>query len=140
MSNMGLLALSGVVINDSLVLVDYINKQRLAGVALMDAVLTAGARRFRPVMLTSLTTFFGLMPLLADTSTQAQFLKPMAISLGFGILFATLITLIVVPVNYIIYENIRNALSKLGKRLFFKRVAITLTIPMFLFKQMSVTR
>jgi len=124
MSNMGLLALSGVVINDSLVLVDYINKQRIKGVALMDAVMIAGARRFRPVILTSLTTFFGLIPLLADTSTQSEFLKPMAISLGFGILFATLITLIIVPINYVIYENVRSFLGKQLRRTFLKRVPV----------------
>ena len=102
MSLLGMLALIGVVVNDSLVLVDYINKRRAKGFALMDAVLTAGASRFRPVMLTSLTTFIGLMPLLFEKSTQAQFLIPMAVSLGFGILFATFITLLLVPVNYLL--------------------------------------
>lgn len=102
MSLLGLLALLGVVVNDSLVLVDYINKQRARGVEVMQAVLAAGAARFRPVMLTSLTTFIGLMPLLFEKSTQAQFLIPMAVSLGFGIIFATFITLILVPVNYLL--------------------------------------
>lgn len=102
MSIMGIVALIGVVINDSLVLVDYINKQRAKGMAAMEAVLTAGTARFRPVILTSLTTFAGLTPLLLEKSTQAQFLIPMAISLGFGILFATLITLVIVPVNYMV--------------------------------------
>lgn len=100
-----MLALIGVVVNDSLVLVDYINKKRAQGLALFEAVSTAGAARFRPVMLTSLTTFIGLMPLLFEKSTQAQFLIPMAISLGFGILFATFITLILVPVNYMLLEQ-----------------------------------
>ena len=100
MSLMGLLALTGVLVNDSLVLVDYINKVRKRGVSVMEAVLTAGPARFRPVMLTSLTTFFGLMPLLFEKETQAQFLIPMAISLGFGIIFATFITLLLVPVIY----------------------------------------
>ena len=77
----------------------------------MDAVLTAGAARFRPVMLTSLTTFIGLMPLLFEQSTQAQFLIPMAVSLGFGILFATLITLILVPVNYLIIERLKSLVT-----------------------------
>jgi multidrug efflux pump subunit AcrB len=72
----------------------------------MRAVLNAGAARFRPVMLTSLTTFIGLIPLLFEQSTQAQFLIPMAVSLGFGILFATFITLILVPVNYLIIEQL----------------------------------
>ena len=106
-SLLGILALSGVVVNDSLVLVDYINKQRAKGVDLMDAVRKSGVARFRPIILTSLTTFAGLMPLLFDKSTQAQFLIPMAISLGFGILFATLITLVLVPANYLIAEDIR---------------------------------
>lgn len=106
-SILGMLALVGVVVNDSLVLVDFINKKRAEGVELVEAVLTAGAKRFRPVMLTSLTTFIGLMPLLLEQSTQAQFLIPMAISLGFGIIFATFITLIMVPVNYMVVERIK---------------------------------
>lgn len=112
LSLLGMLALIGVVVNDSLVLVDYINKKRAEGLALFDAVSTAGAARFRPVMLTSLTTFIGLMPLLFEKSTQAQFLIPMAISLGFGILFATFITLILVPVNYMLLEKATALLSK----------------------------
>jgi multidrug efflux pump subunit AcrB len=107
MSLLGMLALIGVVVNDSLVLVDFINKKCSEGGDLMEAVLTAGAARFRPVMLTSLTTFIGLMPLLFEQSTQAQFLIPMAVSLGFGILFATIITLILVPVNYLIVERLK---------------------------------
>lgn len=107
MSILGMLALVGVVVNDSLVLVDFINKKRLAGMELMEAVLIAGAARFRPIMLTSLTTFIGLMPLLFEKSTQAQFLIPMAVSLGFGILFATFITLILVPINYLIVEKLK---------------------------------
>lgn len=108
MSLLGMLALIGVVVNDSLVLVDYINKKRAQGNDLMNAVLTAGAARFRPVMLTSLTTFIGLMPLLFEKSTQAQFLIPMAVSLGFGILFATFITLLLIPVNYMLVERLKN--------------------------------
>jgi multidrug efflux pump subunit AcrB len=107
LSLMGVLALSGVVVNDSLVLVDFINKKRAEGVVLFDAVYAAGGRRFRPVILTSLTTFVGLMPLLFEKSTQAQFLIPMAVSLGFGILFATIITLFLVPINYLIMEDIK---------------------------------
>jgi multidrug efflux pump subunit AcrB len=106
LSLLGMLALIGVLVNDSLVLVDYINKKRKEGMALLEAVSTAGAARFRPVMLTSLTTFIGLMPLLFEKSTQAQFLIPMAVSLGFGIMFATFITLILVPVNYMVLEKI----------------------------------
>ena len=114
MSMLGMLALTGVVVNDSLVLVDYINKQKQKGIEMMQAVLNAGAARFRPVILTSLTTFAGLMPLLFEKSTQAQFLIPMAISLGFGILFATMVTLVLVPVNYVVAE----ALSSKFKQLF----------------------
>jgi len=85
----------------------FINKKRAEGFSIANAVLTAGAARFRPVMLTSLTTFIGLMPLLFEKSTQAQFLIPMAISLGFGILFATFITLLLVPVNYLVVERLK---------------------------------
>ncbi len=105
MSMLGMMALIGVVVNDSLVLVDFINKKRLQGAQLLDAVLTAGQARFRPVMLTSLTTFIGLMPLLFEKATQAQFLIPMAVSLGFGIIFATFITLVLIPVNYLLVED-----------------------------------
>jgi multidrug efflux pump subunit AcrB len=108
MSLLGMLALIGVVVNDSLVLVDFINKKRIETNDVMQAVLTAGASRFRPVMLTSLTTFIGLMPLLFEKSTQAQFLIPMAVSLGFGILFATFITLLLVPVNYMLVERVKS--------------------------------
>jgi len=108
MSLLGMLALIGVVVNDSLVLVDFINKKRTENDDVMNAVLIAGASRFRPVILTSLTTFIGLMPLLFEQSTQAQFLIPMAVSLGFGILFATFITLILVPVNYLLVERIKD--------------------------------
>ncbi|WP_440875129.1 efflux RND transporter permease subunit [Thalassotalea sp. PLHSN55] len=106
MSFLGMLALLGVVVNDSLVLVDFINKKRQQNYPLLESVLVAGASRFRPVMLTSLTTFIGLMPLLFEQSTQAQFLIPMAVSLGFGILFATFITLIMVPVNYMLITRL----------------------------------
>ncbi len=112
LSLMGVLALSGVVVNDSLVLVDFVNRKRAEGIALFDAVYMAGGRRFRPVLLTSLTTFVGLMPLLFEKSTQAQFLIPMAVSLGFGILFATLITLFLVPVNYLIMEDMKSYLAR----------------------------
>lgn len=108
MSLLGMLALIGVVVNDSLVLVDYINKRRSEGYELAEAVTTAGVVRFRPIMLTSLTTFIGLMPLLFEKATQAQFLIPMAVSLGFGIVFATFITLLMVPVNYVLLDKVRD--------------------------------
>lgn len=107
LSVVGMMALLGVVVNDSLVLVDYINQQRLRGVDTFKAVLDSGSARFRPVILTSLTTFAGLTPLLLNKSTQSEFLKQMAISLGFGILFATVITLIIVPVNYLVAYRIK---------------------------------
>ncbi len=112
MSYMGMLALAGVVINDSLVLVDYVNKRRVDGMTVIDAVRTAGVARFRAILLTSLTTFFGLMPLIFEKSTQAQFLIPMAVSLGFGIMFATLVTLVLIPVNYMIMEDLKKPFSK----------------------------
>lgn len=106
LSIMGILALVGIVVNDSLVLVDFINKKRQQATSVIKAIQEAGIARFRPVLLTSLTTFFGLLPLLFEQSTQAQFLIPMAISLAFGIVFATMITLILVPINYLVaYEN-----------------------------------
>ena len=106
-SIMGMLALSGVVVNDSLVLVDYVNRRRREGIHLHIAVRLAGVARFRAVILTSLTTFVGLLPLIFEKSTQAQFLIPMAVSLGFGILFATLITLFLIPVSYLILEDLK---------------------------------
>ncbi len=107
-SMMGIVALSGVVVNDSLVLVDAANRRRRSeGASHFDAVTWAAARRFRPIMLTSLTTFLGLAPMILETSVQARFLVPMAISLGFGILFATLIVLLLVPAFYLIVEDVR---------------------------------
>jgi multidrug efflux pump subunit AcrB len=117
LSTLGLMALMGVVINDSLVLVDFINQQNRAGEPLIESVKRAGVARFRPVMLTSLTTFFGLVPLLMEKSSAAQILIPMAISLGFGILFATVITLILVPTNVMIVNDIKEYLRKRGEDL-----------------------
>jgi len=108
LSMFGIVALSGVVVNDSLLLIDRINgNRRDGGDDLCQAVLDAGQRRFRPILLTSLTTFFGLAPMILETSVQAQFLIPMAISLGFGILFATGITLLLIPALYLALEDIR---------------------------------
>ncbi|MFC1688611.1 efflux RND transporter permease subunit [Pseudomonadota bacterium] len=113
LSILGLLALSGVVINDSLVLVDFINQKRRAGSLLWDSVIQAGVVRFRPVILTSLTTFFGLLPLLSEKASAAQILIPMAISLGFGILFATAVTLVLIPANVLILDDIQQWAKKL---------------------------
>jgi len=106
MSMCGIIALAGVVVNDSLVLVDYVNRHRDDGHGIVDAARHAGAARFRPILLTSLTTFAGLTPMLLETDLQAQFLIPMAVSLSFGIIFATMITLILVPCIYLILEDI----------------------------------
>ncbi|MDA1068052.1 MAG: efflux RND transporter permease subunit [Verrucomicrobia bacterium] len=106
LSMLGIIALSGVVVNDSLVLVDYINKLRAQGVPLKQAVHQGGIARFRPILLTSLTTFVGLVPILLESSLQAQFLIPMATSLSFGVLFATFITLLLVPALYLILEDV----------------------------------
>jgi len=112
LSLFGMVALSGVVVNDSLLLIDFINSHRQEGKALGQAVLDAGQRRFRPILLTSLTTFFGLMPMIFETSVQAQFLIPMAISLGCGILFATAITLLLVPTLYVSLEELKDSISR----------------------------
>jgi multidrug efflux pump subunit AcrB len=105
MSMMGIVALSGVVVNDSLVLIDYANRQRLEGASAFVAISAASTRRFRPIILTTLTTFGGLAPMIFETSRQARFLVPMALSLGFGILFATVITLLLVPCLYLLVED-----------------------------------
>ena len=113
LSLFGIVALTGVVVNDSLVMVDFINQSYRDGVPLRRAIRESGAIRFRAVTLTSLTTFVGLAPLLAERSVQAQFLIPMAVSLAFGVLFATFITLLLVPVGYYILEDVK----ELGRRL-----------------------
>ena len=109
LSILGFVALAGVVVNDSLVLVDFINQERKKGVPLREAIVESGAARFRPIILTSLTTFVGLLPLLFEDSLQAQFLIPMATSLSFGVLFATAMTLLLVPAFYGILEDFREA-------------------------------
>jgi len=109
MSLMGLVALSGVVVNDSLVLIDYANRLRREGTGTFEAVHQAGLRRFRPIMLTTLTTFGGLAPMIFETSIQARFLIPMALSLGYGILFATSLTLVLVPSLYLGLEDVKRA-------------------------------
>ena len=117
-SILGMLALTGVVVNDSLVLVDYINRRRREGVDLHDAVRQAGGARFRPILLTSLTTFAGLLPLMFEKSTQAQFLIPMAVSLGYGILFATLLSLVLVPVSYLVLEDFKRNMATITRWIF----------------------
>lgn len=105
-STLGLVALTGIVVNDSIVLVDFINGAVRSGVPLEQAVLQAGSRRFRPVMLTSLTTIAGLAPILTETSFQAQLVIPMAASLCFGLATSTILVLVLVPVFYLIYARI----------------------------------
>jgi len=104
-SVMGIIALAGVVVNDSLVLIEYANARRKEGLNAHDAMLNAGVRRFRPIMLTTLTTFFGLAPMIFEQSRQARFMIPMALSLGYGLLFATVITLAMTPALYMILED-----------------------------------
>lgn len=105
MSLFGLIALAGVVVNDSLVMVDFVNESRRNGMPLKEAVVGAGTRRFRPIMLTSLTTFLGLAPIVLEKSLQAQIVVPMAVSLAYGILFATVITLLLIPALYVILDD-----------------------------------
>ena len=117
LSIMGILGLTGIVVNDSLVLVDYINKKRSEGMVLMDAVLTAGETRFRPVILTSLTTFVGLLPLMLNGNSHAQALIPMSVSLGFGIIFATIITLVITPVCYLAGRQTKHFILSINREL-----------------------
>jgi len=105
-SLIGVVALSGVVVNDSLVLVDYVNQRRALGESLETAIRTAGVARFRAILLTSATTFAGLTPLMLETSVQSRMLIPMAISLAFGVVFATAITLVLVPATYMILHDL----------------------------------
>ncbi|MCH9000943.1 MAG: efflux RND transporter permease subunit, partial [Planctomycetes bacterium] len=107
MSIFGMVALAGIVVNDSLVLVDYVNQRLKEGSRLLDAVAAAGEARFRAVVLTSMTTTLGLLPLLAERSSQAQALKPLAVSIAFGLIFATVLTLFVVPAMILLMDDLR---------------------------------
>ena len=115
-SMFGLVALTGVVVNDSLVMVDFINRKLERFGDVQTAVREAGVARFRPILLTSLTTFAGLAPLMVNQSFQAAFLVPMAVSLAFGVLFATFITLALVPVAYLILDDAKRAMRRLAGR------------------------
>ena len=110
MSMFGLVALSGVVVNDSLIMVDFINRKREVHADMNVALREAGSNRFRPILLTSLTTFFGLAPLMLEKSFDAAFMVPMAVSLAFGVIFATVITLVLVPTAYLILDDISRGL------------------------------
>ena len=117
MSIFGLVALAGVVVNDSLVMVDFVNRAREEGLSVRQAVSQAGAQRFRAILLTSLTTFVGLAPIVLERSLQAKIVVPMAVSLAFGILFATVITLVLIPALYVILEDVKNVFrSKANKK------------------------
>ena len=113
LSMLGFIACAGVVVNDNLVLLDRINQLRAQGLEIYDAVVQAGRDRFRAILLTSLTTFVGLMPIMAEQSVQARFLIPMVISLAFGVLFATLVTLILVPCLNVLVADIGQRLRSL---------------------------
>jgi multidrug efflux pump subunit AcrB len=120
-SVLGIVALTGIVVNDSLILVDFINRSREKGMSIMEAVVESGVRRFRPIILTTLTTFFGLLPMLFETSIQARFLIPMAISLAFGVLFSTFIILYLIPVLYIILEDIMAVVGNIKRKIGMKQ-------------------
>jgi multidrug efflux pump subunit AcrB len=109
-------ALSGIVVNDSLILIDFINRSVRWGLDVETAVVESGKARFRAVLLTSITTIAGLLPILLERSFQAQFLIPMAISICFGLLAATFLTLLYVPALYLIVRDIRNAVVARFKR------------------------
>lgn len=116
-SLLGFFALAGVVVNDSLILVHFVNRRVVEGASPLQAAVESGAARFRPILLTSLTTFFGLAPIVLERSMQAQIVIPMAVSLAFGIVFATAITLILIPCLYSIQANIHEFfLGKRGRR------------------------
>ncbi|MCF2949093.1 efflux RND transporter permease subunit [Paraglaciecola aquimarina] len=108
MSAFGLIAAAGVVINDSLVMTDFVNQRRKQGYSILEAVTEAGCARFRAITLTSITTFAGVLPIMFETSLQAQFVIPMAVGLGFAVLYATMVTLILVPCLYMILEDLKN--------------------------------
>ncbi|MBU2970396.1 efflux RND transporter permease subunit [Pseudoalteromonas sp. C2R02] len=116
MSFFGIIAAAGVVINDSLVMTDYINQARKAGASIRDAVLEAGCARFRAITLTSITTFVGVLPIMFETSLQARFVIPMAVALGFAVMFATVITLVLVPCLYIIGQDVRTPIRALKRK------------------------
>ncbi len=111
LSLFGIVALAGIVVNDSLVLIDLVNRRVRAGGGVYQSVKEGAKIRFRPIILTTLTTVAGIMPLLFERSFQAQFLKPMAVSIVFGLMFATMLTLLVVPSLYLVGNDIRRALG-----------------------------
>lgn len=128
MSFFGLIAAAGVVINDSLVMTDFVNQRRKQGHAIKAAVTEAGCARFRAITLTSITTFAGVLPIMFETSLQARIIVPMAVALGFAVLYATLVTLVLVPCLYMILEDLRAKFGWVGKKisgLFTRKKTIT---------------
>jgi multidrug efflux pump subunit AcrB len=117
-SYFGIGAAAGVVVNDNLVLVDYIGRLRDSGKSTLQAVEDAGVHRFRPILLTTVTTFVGLVPIMLERSVDAQFLKPAVIALAFGVLFALAVTLLLVPALYCIGEDIRGLAGSIKARIF----------------------
>ncbi len=113
LSAFGILAVSGIVVNNAIVMMDFINQHRANGMSVWDAVIESGVKRFRPILLTSLTTFVGMVPSMLDESLQNQFLRPMAISIAFGVLFSTLITLFLIPSIYLISHSAMLRLTNL---------------------------
>lgn len=122
-SYFGIAAAAGVVVNDNLVLVDYIHRLRAKGMEALPSIVEAGVARFRPIVITSVTTFVGLIPMMAERSTQAQFLKPAVLSLAFGVLFATAVTLALVPAMYGIGNDISHLIARIKARIFRRRRA-----------------
>jgi multidrug efflux pump subunit AcrB len=129
MSIFGLVALAGVVVNDSLVMVDFVNRAKEEGASVRKAVSQAGAQRFRAILLTSVTTFLGLTPIVLERSLQAKMVVPMAVSLAFGILFATVITLVLIPALYVILEDVKGFFAKKNNKLKTKTLAATAVLP-----------
>ncbi len=116
MSMFGMVALAGVVINDGLIMMDFVNKGKEEGLSNVNSLVQAGEQRFRAILLTTLTTFFGLLPIMFETSLQAQFIIPMAISLAFGILFGTVMTLFLLPSLYMILDDLIGPSGLLKRR------------------------
>jgi len=112
LSMIGFLALTGIVVNDSLILIDFAKKRMAEDMSCFEALVDAGRIRIRPILLTTITTFLGISPLIFFASGQTAFLSPMAVSLGFGLIFATVLILIVLPCFYLIADDLRNYFSE----------------------------
>ena len=124
MSIFGMVALTGVVVNDAIVLIERINENIAEGMPFFDAIITGGARRFRAIILTSLSTIGGLMPLILEKDLQARFLIPMALSLAAGVAFATVLTLVLIPSLLTILSDFRLLFYRSKKGVWPRRVAV----------------